>query len=466
MKQGSSKAVLVLWCALGMTLAGCGGGDGSSTPAPGEGRPGGPSGASGRPASSGPGGGGSDHGGGPGGGPNGEARAAVPVEVAVVVRRSISSYIETNGTLEAENDVDIVARTAGPVQDLLAEEMGQVKKGQLLARIDQDEARSRVEISRVALEETKLAFDRARRLFDDGLLSREEYDRAVSARDSSQASFDGNQILLDYTEIRAPFDGVISRRYIKLAENVGVNTPLFRITSFNPLLCPIQVPEQSLPLLSLGQRAHLVVEAWPNERFEAKVLRISPVVDAGTGTVRVTLEVEARGRLRPGMFASVYLETETRPNALVIPRTALALESIGDTVYVAAGEAASRREVRLGFTEGDFVEVTEGVAEGEQVVVVGQDGLSDGTPVQVMGVRVMDGGAPGGEGATAPPAAGTRAEARGGPPEGAPPRGERPDFSNLSPEQLERIKERMRARGMTDEQIEERLRQMRERGGS
>ena len=114
----------------------------------------------------------------------------------------------------------------------------------------------------------------------------------------------------------------------------------------------------------------------------------------------MTLEVAAKEKLRPGMFASVFLETETRDGALVIPKTALALESIGDTVYVMSDGVAERREVTLGFREGDAVEILSGLEEGEQVVSVGQDGLSDGTPIQVLGGpgegQQTDGERPGG----------------------------------------------------------------------
>jgi hypothetical protein len=169
------------------------------------------------------------------------------------------------------------------------------------------------------------------------------------------------------------------------------------------------------------------------------------VVDVATGTVQVTLEVATSGVLRPGMFARVFVETERHDRVLVIPKAALSLESIGDTVYVAEGGAASRREVTLGFREGDFVEVTSGLAAGEQIVVFGQDGLSDGTPIQI-----MNGESAPAEGAAAPP--------------GSPPRtGGAADPSQPTPERIERMKERMRERGLSEEEIEERLRRLRER---
>ena len=340
-----------------------------------------------------PQGGGDGHGGRPGGGHaagdgNGAAAdggsAAVPVEIARAVRTSISSYIETNGTLEAENEVDIVARTVAPIVELRVEEADAVRAGQVLARLDGSEYRAQLEIARVALREAKLAFDRAETLKEEDLLSPESYEQAMSALEAAQAQFDASQIQLDYTTITAPFDGLIIARYVKMAEQVSVNTPLYRLSDFEPLLAPVQVPERELPRLHVSQRAYLTVEPFPGERFAASVLRLSPVIEASSGTIKVTLQVDPRGLLRPGMFARVYIETDSRNDALVIPKTALSLESIGDTVFVAADGMAARREVVLGFQEGDFVEVVSGVEEGDAVVVVGQDGLSDGTPIRIL----------------------------------------------------------------------------------
>ena len=384
-----------------------------------------------------PGGAGAGHG----------SAAAVPVEVTPVVRRAISSFIETNGALEAENEVDIVARTAGPIVELAVEEGDLVRVGQTLARLDDREARARLEISRVTLNETRLAYERAQNLQKETLISSEEFERAKAAFESASAQVEQDRIQLDYTHITAPFGGLIIARYIKFADQIANNEQLFRISDFDPLLCPIQVPERELSRLREGQSAYLTVEPWPGERFKARVLRISPVVDSATGTIKVTLETRPQGKLRPGMFARVFVETDTRDGALVIPKAALSLESIGDTVYVADGNVASRREVELGFAEGDFVEARSGIEEGESVVVVGQDGLSDGTPIQVLQK---------GEAAPAPLDVAPLDVARGDM-RGKGKGGRRPDPSQMTPEQLESAKERMRARGMTDEQIEERL---------
>jgi len=428
LRTGLLKSAAVL-CAVALTLA-CGGAEKAAGGREGRGRPGG-----------GP------PGGGFGGGGERQA-AAVPVEVTPVERRDVASFIETNGTLEAESEVDIVARSAGPIVDLRAEETMAVKKGQLLARLDQDEIRARLEVSRVALQEAETAFERAETLRSAQLISSEAFEQARSRVDSARAEFGGNEIQMAYTQIRAPFSGLIVERYVKFAENVAVNQPLFRLSDFDPLLCMIQVPERELSRLAVGQPAYLTVDAWPNERFEARVLRLSPVIDAATGTVRVTLEVEAAGKLRPGMFGSVFLQTDTRSGALVIPKAALALDSIGDAVFVADGATAARRAVTLGVREGDYVEVLDGLAEGEPVISVGQDSLSDGTPIEILGPQGQD-----------PAVAGDR----GDPTEPARPRGA---GGEMTAERLEMIKQRLRDRGLSQEEIDQRLERMRQRSGS
>ena len=440
-----------------------------------------------------PGGGGGRGGGrgGPGGrfGDGGQTPAtAVPVEVFAATRQVVAQFLETNGTVEAENEVDLVARISGPIVELLVEEGMLVQKGQLLARIDPNEIRARLRISEVNLEDAKLSYERAKAQVESEILSRELYDQAKSNFDAAQAQVEEDQVQLGYTDIKAPFRGVIVNRYIKFAEHLQSGAPLFRISDFNPLQTPIQVPEKDLARLAVGQPSYLTVEAFPEERFDASVLRISPVVDSATGTVKVTLEVETRGKLRPGMFASVFLETDRRADALAIPKSALVLESIGDTVYVKSGEVAERREVRLGYSEAEMVEVLEGVEEGDQVVVLGQDSLSDGTPIYILSEQARSappgsgGGAPSGgrgQGSGGQGRPGGRSESSEVPAGGAPERragaaaGERGpgggpggpggggfDPSQMTPEMIERMTERMRGQGLSDEEIAKRIEQI------
>ncbi len=361
--------------------------------------------------------------------------AAVPIQVEAVARRSISQYLETNGTLEAENEVDIVARTSGPVTEINTEEGRLIRVGQLIARIDEREARNQVAISKVTRDESKLAFERTKNSWGEGLVSQEAYDTALSKLSSAEAQLESAEIQFAYTEITAPFDALVVTRDIKLAQYVTPGTTLFRISDFTPLLCRVEIPEKDFPRIRIGQPAHIRVEAYPGDSFSAKVARLRPTVDAATGTFTVTLEVEGQDKLRPGMFASVYLQTDTHDNAIVIPRDALVLDSLGDTVFVKSGEDAERRGVKLGLRSENSVEVLEGLAQGDLLIVVGQDGLADGTPVTVIGDE--------------PAAPSEAADESSGPP----------------PEAVEMMRRRMKERGMSDDEIEQRLQQMSDGGG-
>ncbi len=390
---------------------GCGGSDESAGGRPGGGPPGG------------------FPGGGFPGGPGG-AGSAVPVEVVEISRGEISAFIETNGTLEAEREVDVVARTGGPLVEILTEEGRTVRAGDLLARIDETELRAQVEISRVALSQAEVAYERARASLENQVVSQEVYDTAQSTLESARAQLNGNEIQLGYARIAAPFDGLIIERAVKHGETITNGQRVFRLSDFDPLLCRISVPERDLTRLSVGQPAHIEVEAFPGEIFEGRVLRISPVVDAATGTIRVTLEVNRRDRLSPGMFATVRLVTDVRAEALILPKRALSLESLADEVFVVQDGVARRRALTLGYEEDDRVEVTGGLVAGDRVIVVGQDGLTDETPVQILA----------GPGADEPPPT-RRASAPAAP----------------DPERLEAVRERMRARGMSEEDIEARI---------
>lgn len=499
MGKARSAGALLLIAAVAAAGIGCGqsnaeaGGDNprAGQGGPGGGPPGGPGG--GQRGSRAVGRGGGPPGGFPGGFPPSfgapAASSAIPVRVTSVIRRDIADYLETNGSLEAENEVDIVARTTGPIVELNVEEGDFVRAGQVLARIDAVEIEAQLGIARVNLAEAELAWNRAQNSYREELISQEAYDLAKSTFDAAAAQIVGTEILLDFTVIRAPFDGLIIERVIKNAEHVSTNGRLFRISDFDPLLCPIQLPEKDLPRLKLDQPAYLTVEAYPGVRFPARVLRISPVVDAATGTVKVTLEVQGQGRLRPGMFASVFVETDVHENAIVVPKQALVLESTSDTVYVAmddgaGGTVARRRELELGYEESDSLEVLSGLVEGEDVVILGQDNLSDQTPVTIAeregptATPTMFTSAPAmGTESPAQVAAGQAAPAEGGAavsaqaaPQARRPagpggfRGAQPggfDPSQMTPERIETMRARMKERGMSEEQIDQMIERIR-----
>jgi len=319
---------------------------------------------------------------------SGEGSNAVPVKVVKPKRGSIRSYIETTTTLEADKKVDVVSRTAGPVTEIRVEEGDRVKKNQLLLRIDNREAKAAYKAALATYEERKRQWERARQNYKKKIVSREIYDQAQYNYDKAEADLEASRVRLEYTSVQAPFDGVITKRQVHPGSMLSVNQQLFTIVDNDPLLARIHLPEQELPYVRKGQKAELKVEASKGRKFESSVKMINPVVDPASGTFKVTLEIiNDNPILRPGLFATVYLVTETRENTLLIPKQALLLEAERDTIYYIDYRFAYTREIKVGFRDDKNIEVLSGLKGDEWLVVVGQDGLNNGSEVKLFDIE-------------------------------------------------------------------------------
>ena len=319
--------------------------------------------------------------------------AAAPVKVEAVKRGDISAYILKNTTLEAERWVDVRARRAGQVIALLKEEGDPVRAGTVMARLDADAAQISVAQREVAYREAKQRYEREDALFQRNLGSKQSYENAKTQFESSKAQLEQAKLDLSYTAIRSPIEGIMTLRNIEVGNMVTNNQVVASVAKFDPLLARIQVTEKDFGKITVGQTARITVEAAPEREFTGTVKMISPVVDPESGTVKVTVEVPRTDTslLRPGMFASVYIITETRRNTLVIPKKALVLEGEGNQVFTFETDPetgrgqAQRKRIEIGFTDSDRLEILNGLSQGEQVITVGQEGLRPGSPVRLVG---------------------------------------------------------------------------------
>lgn len=340
----------------------------------------------------------------------------VPVEVAVAVREAIVASYAGTAALEPARQAQVAAKTSGVLLQLQTEEGRVVKAGDVLARLDSERARLELARAEANLQRLEKNFSRAEDLSKRNLISAEAFDQIRADLSTQRAAFELAELELSYTEIVAPIDGVISERMVKEGNLIQPNQVLFRIDDFNPLLAVLNVPERELAIMRPGLEVRMLVDALPGEVFTGKVARVSPVVEAGTGTFRVTAEFrDQSGRLKSGMFGRVQIVYDTRTEALTISRSALAEEDGEAVVFVIergipievapASEPrgrgrpkpkeeaeeprkettiARRRLVTVGFTQGERVEVTDGLADGDKVVTVGRAALRDGVAVQVL----------------------------------------------------------------------------------
>jgi membrane fusion protein (multidrug efflux system) len=321
---------------------------------------------------------------------------AVPVEVQPLRRAPIVAVYSGTAPIEAHEEAQVVAKVGGEVRQLFVEEGDVVKAGQIMARLDGDRLRLEVAQTEANLRKLERDYKRQLELSQKGLVAQGTAENAKFDLDALRAAYDRARLELGYTEIRAPIDGVVSARHIKVGNTIAPNDPTFRVTNLDPLLAYVHIPEKEFRKLAPSQTAEVVVDALGGERFTGVISRISPTVDPKTGTFRARVEVQdPTRRLKPGMFARVNIVYERREDALQLPRSSIVDADGTQSVFVVADGKAAQKPVQTGLANNGWIEVTGGLQGDEQVVVVGQGGLKTGTAV-----KVVDATAP----AAAPPA--------------------------------------------------------------
>jgi membrane fusion protein, multidrug efflux system len=312
-----------------------------------------------------------------------EGPAAAPVELAEVKRGGITTYLETTTTLESRNSATLVATRSGQVHGLSAEEGRAVRKGEVLAQLDDTEARLAVERAEVALKGAGREADRGRQLRQQGFMSEKDIDDLELKLRTAKVALDEARYNLSQTRLTAPFSGQVTARMINLGETVTAGRECFRLEDFDPILGRLYFPEREVSRLRVGQPALLTLDALPGRTYEARVALVNPVVDRANGTVKVTIEVrDPRRELRPGNFAKVQLRTGSFDDAIVLPRRAMLLEDGENYVFVAQGDSVIKRVVTLGAVAGDTAQILAGLAVGDRVVTVGQGGLKQGAHIK------------------------------------------------------------------------------------
>lgn len=311
---------------------------------------------------------------------------AVPVEVAKASRRAVAASYTGTAPLEPVAESQVVAKTSGVALNVMFEEGQSVRAGQTLVRLDS--ARSELQAAQTAAQMRKLEanYSRAKQMADQKLLSANDNDQLRFDLEEARAANRMANLELSYANVEAPISGVIASRSIKTGNFVQINTPIFRIVDTSRLEATLNVPERELVTLKAGLPVALVVDALPGKTFQGTVDRVSPVVDSGSGTFRVVCAFKGDGILQPGMFGRIKIDYDQRADALVVPRVAL-LEDDGDpAVFVVGADNKTKRvPVKLGYMDGSWAEVRDGVKEGQQVVVAGKTALRDGSVVQVLG---------------------------------------------------------------------------------
>ena len=292
-----------------------------------------------------------------------------------------------------------------------------VHEGQLLAELDDSAAVASVAQAEALMHKADATFAYAEQSIKKNLIPKRDYDQANFDMLSQHAAYQTAKLQLAYTRIVAPVSGVIAERSVKLGNLIQINQNMFRIIGMDPLQAVLNVPERQLGILKVGQPVDLEADALSGRKFTGTILRVAPAVDAASGTFRVTCEFRGQSGLKPGMFGRIEIVYDHRDDALTVPRAAV-IEEDGETAVFVVDKApppapskdekkaeaktdtkaavavdkfvAHRKLVKVGYSEGDTVEIRGGIDEGAQVITVGRNAVRDGTSVQKLNMPDKD----------------------------------------------------------------------------
>ena len=268
-----------------------------------------------------------------------------------------------------------------------------------------------VSFAKVSLELADKNLRRAEKLIESGDVSRSFYDQQKAQRDQLKEQYDAAiaqarqnyaavavartnvanaeaqlalaRKSLSYSTVSAPIDGFVAERVADLGEYVSPQGKIATIVRINPLRIRIDIPEQAIPEVRVGQSVSMSTSAWPDKSFSGRIARIAPNVTANSRTLTVEAEIEnSSGVLKPGQFATVRILQARAAPAVLVPARGVITESSVSRVFVIKNGHAEQRLVQVGQAEGDLVEVKSGVTAGEQVATSNLEQLSDGIAVK------------------------------------------------------------------------------------
>ncbi len=325
----------------------------------------------------------------------------VPVTVEAVARGSVEDRIVATGTLRAAQAVSLRAETGGqlaiarsPAGARLAEG-DRVRAGQVVAAITGEEVRlaARSDATHQRYVSAQRDYESRRALFDQGLVSAEAMRPIETTLAEAKLEWERSQLTEVRSQLVTPIDGVLlylarDERGLPVADGQLVTQGLVvaQVAPIDRLVADVDLVAGDVARVRGGMLARVRHADAAALGVEGRVTRLAPSVDATTRTLRAEVAVDNHGgTLRPGMFVEVTVIAERRESVPVVPRDAVAERGGRKVVFVLNGQKVSRREVELGLGDDDVIEIKQGVAPGEKVVVRGIETLSDGTSVRVSG---------------------------------------------------------------------------------
>lgn len=321
---------------------------------------------------------------GPGGPGEAGTERVFPVETAPVQLSSLSRDVTVSGVVEPLRTVGLNSQLSSTVLSIGVEEGDRVGTGQVLARLDASELQAELASAQANHQVAQAAWERAQELYQEQIITLPEYERDRAAFAAAGATLDQLRTRLGYASIQSPLAGVVLEKNVEAGDLVGPQQQLFRVADISTLVVRVGVSELDVVQLGRGDSVRVVLDAFPDQPIRGRIRRVFPAADPQSRLVPVEVALEPGSPARPGFLARVEFRFDVREKVAVIPAAAVVRGVEGEAVFVVREGRAQRRQVRVGQTYQGRVEVVDGLAPGEVVVVKGNASLRDGAPVRAL----------------------------------------------------------------------------------
>ena len=305
---------------------------------------------------------------------------AVPVLVAPVSVQPLWDEEEVVGNVEAAQRAVLSAKVTGVIDAVKVAPGARVQRGTALATIDAREIKARLDSAMAAQDQAQKDFARIERLLQSGSSTRQEFDAATTRLRTADASLVEARTMLQYTEITAPFDGVVTRKLVEVGDLATPGKPLLEMENSSLLRFECEIPEALLDRVNMGSELPVRVDAAGAE-LNGKISEIAPSASAGSRTFLVKLDLPASEKLRAGQFGRVRVPVRERP-ALLVAESAVVRRGQIESVFVVEEGKARLRLVKSGRQMNGKIEILSGLSGGESVVVRDAHLLTDGVSVE------------------------------------------------------------------------------------
>ncbi|MDB5748622.1 MAG: efflux transporter periplasmic adaptor subunit [Massilia sp.] len=321
-------------------------------------------------------------------------------DVVTVEARELALRLPLSGSLSPLAQATVKSKVSGVVLETNVREGMNVSAGQVIARLDDADARARVAQHAAMLKEANARLSLATKneansqaLLKQNYISQNSFDTTRSSVELAQAAVDGARaqldlarIALDDTLIRAPLSGVVSKRFVQAGEKLSPDSPVMAIVDLQHLTLDAQVPASDIPRVQVGQDVRFKVDGFDARQFSGKVARINPATEPGSRSMLVYISVANSDKLlRAGMFAKGEITTDKSGSRPLVPLAALRKDGARDVVYRVDGGKVVAQPVELGMRNEDegLAEVTGGVEAGAVLLAVPLDGVKPGSAVKL-----------------------------------------------------------------------------------